>query len=371
MIRTAVIMAGGSGERFWPLSRKRKPKQLLSLGKTEKSMIQESVDRASRVISPENIFIITSEILAEPIRDALSIPRENVIPEPAKRNTAPCLALSAAFINEKFGVIKSEKISMAVLTADHIMEPQEKFEQTLDAAMTYVELNEVIATIGITPTRPETGYGYIQKANGKLSLNETNIYEVVEFKEKPNLETAEKYIESGDYLWNSGMFFWRLDTFIEQMKKHLPSVGDDIENLSACYEGQTNIELKHQNALSQIFSSFPDISIDYGLMEKADSVVVVESLFEWDDIGDLNSLDRTKKADENGNILIGANSVIKSNNCILINETDNEKVISTIGMHNVVVVLTNDAVLVCDRDRVQDVKLSVKDIRERFGEEWL
>lgn len=358
MIRTAVIMAGGSGERFWPLSRKNKPKQLLNLGKSDFTMLEESVLRASKVFKPENIFIITGEHLVAPIKEVLNlIPYENILAEPSKRNTAPCLALSAAHLIKKYGVM--DNISMAVLTADHIMETDEQFADTVSDAMDFIEKNPVIATIGIKPSRPETGYGYIE-LDKELSKNKANIYKVNKFKEKPSLDTAQKYIESGNYLWNSGMFFWRLDTFVNQMTKHLKEVGSKID------------ELAKANDVSGIFNQFPSISIDFGLMEKADEVVCVKALFEWDDLGDLNSLERTKKIDSSGNIKIGKNSILDCNNCIIINNTSNDKMIATaLAVKDLIIAITDDAILVANKNDVQRVKEIVESLKINNMEEYL
>lgn len=358
MIRTAVIMAGGSGERFWPLSRKNKPKQLLNLGKSDLTMLEESVLRASKVFKPENIFIITGEHLVNPIREVLKlIPQENILAEPSKRNTAPCLALSAAHLIKKYG--NAENISMAVLTSDHIMETEEQFVQTVEDALDYVESTDSIATIGIKPSRPETGYGYVELGS-ELSNKVATIYQVVKFKEKPDLETAKKYVDTGNYLWNSGMFFWRLDTFVSQMTKHLNEVGSKIA------------ELVEANNVSTIFNNFPNISIDFGLMEKADNVVCVKALFEWDDLGDLNSLERTKKIDDNGNILIGKHSIVESKNCIIINNTSNDKTIATaLAVENLIIALTDDALLVANKNDVQRVKEIVEQLKIKNMEEYL
>lgn len=357
MIRTAVIMAGGVGERFWPLSRKNKPKQLLNLGKTDKTMLEESVLRALNVFEADKIFIITSENLVEPIRNVLKIiPAENVLSEPNKRNTAPCLALSAAYLIEKFGA--AETISMAVLTADHIMETDQQFTDTVTDAMEYVEKNNVIATIGINPSRPETGYGYIELSN-ELQIKKAQIFKVNQFKEKPQSEIAKEYLAKGNYLWNSGMFFWRLDTFLNQLSKHLPAVGNTIIDLSK--------NIKDKSFIENTYNNYTSISIDFGLMEKADEVVCVKALFEWDDLGDLNSLERTKQIDDSGNIKIGKNSVINCKNSTIINVSSNDKIIATaLGIDNLVIVVTDDAVLVANKNDVQKVKEIVEDIKLNY-----
>ena len=374
--RTAVIMAGGSGERFWPLSRMTRPKQLLALA-TEKTMIAEAIDRASSLIPLENIFIITGRILLEPLRRALpQLPPENIIAEPLKRNTAPCLALAAGFISAKFGQfgIPENKISIAVLTADQIINPESEFIKTIEASLDYVEQNEVLGTIGIHPVRPETGYGYIEVEKPFDKNSEAiQIKPVIRFREKPNVVTAQQFVDDGNYLWNSGMFFWRLDVFNDQMKKCLPEVGNKIDEISRLYGNNT--EIAFQDAFEKItplFETMPNISIDYGLMEKADRVVVARAMFQWDDIGSWDSFDRIKKPDEAGNIIQGKTAVVDSEESIIINDSKTKDVIIAVhGLNNMVVVVTDDAVMVCPKDKVQEIKKCVEKIRKDGGEKWL
>ncbi len=361
MKRIAIIMAGGSGERFWPLSRKSHPKQLLPLGQTENTMLQEAVDRIRGIIEPEDIFIVTSEILQKPIQDSFAIPKENVIAEPYKRNTASCLALGVSYVLARY---KDSHISVAVLTADHIIQTTDQFQSTVTRALQYAEENKKITIIGIPPTRPETGYGYIEKGN-LLTTDQEKIYRVLQFREKPNEITAEKYVENGNFLWNSGMFFFPIETFIKEFQTHLPEIGNYIQTLSQTYR---NNNVSQRN---EIFRIFPDISIDFGVIEKSQSVVMTPADFQWDDVGDINSIERTKKTDKNGNITIGAHSIIKSHNCILINQSRNEKIVATVGMHNTAIILTDDAVLVCNRNDVQNIKKAVADIRKNYGEQYL
>lgn len=367
MKRTAIIMAGGSGERFWPLSRKNKPKQLLPLGNSERSMIYEAVDRIKSVIDPNDVYVITGEHLVLPIRDELDIiPAENIIPEPHKRNTAPAIALACSFIIAKYsrqGIPKQE-ISTAILTADHIMQPIEGFLKTVNTAMEFVEYDEVISTIGIPPTRPETGYGYLKISN-KLKEEDPKIYELDTFKEKPDLETAKKYLEDGNYLWNSGMFFWRLDTFCEQISKHLPDVGNKIEEMSKLIEEGELTEILNirLETIADIFEIMPNISIDFGLMEKADRIVATKANFNWDDIGDLCSVERTKSSDDDGNIILGNSLQIDSKNTIFINDSK-KKILAGIGLDDLVIAVTSDAVLVSKKSDVQNVKRIVNMLKE-------
>lgn len=368
-------MAGGSGERFWPLSRRTKPKQLLNL-ETDKTMLEQSIERIAPLIAPADIYIITSEVLLDPIRKALPmLPPENVIAEPYKRNTAPCLALAAAFIKAKYSKdYKPEDISIAVLTADQSIRPVEGFISTVDSALNYVELNNALGTIGIPPSRPETGYGYIEVIeNFDASSKTPEIKPVLRFHEKPELEKAKLYAESGSFLWNSGMFFWRLDTFCDNLIKCLPDVGNQIETMTESLMSQTS--LVHTTALKSVdstYSAFPDISIDYGLMEKAPSVVVARALFDWDDIGSWDSLDRIKESDANGNIVQGQSALHNVKNTTIVNQSTNSNIIvSAIGLEDFVIVVTDDAVLVTPKSNVQDVKKCVEQIRSINGDKWL
>ncbi|MFA6572216.1 MAG: sugar phosphate nucleotidyltransferase, partial [Bacteroidota bacterium] len=246
MKRTAIIMAGGTGERFWPLSRKRTPKQLLALS-SDKTMLEESVLRIAPLIPQEDVFIITSQTLLEPIRKAMpDFPPENVVAEPCKRNTAPCLALGAAFIAEKYSHegFSPEQISIAVLTADQNIEPEDGFLSTAENTLNIVEKNNVLATIGIQPNRPDTGYGYIQvKEIFTKNSSAPEIKPVVRFVEKPDYDKAMEYVKAGTFLWNSGMFFWRLDNFISALQKHLPEVGNKIKDMQTQFKNKTGLAL--------------------------------------------------------------------------------------------------------------------------------
>lgn len=364
MKRTAIIMAGGSGERFWPLSRMKKPKQLLNLSSPDKMMIEEAIDRVSGIVNLEDILIITNELLQEPIRQALpNIPKENIIAEPAKRNTAPCLALGAAILKSKYKEYKESQISVAVLTADHTMTPIGHFQNDVIKAFEFVEKNAAIVTFGIKPYRAETGYGYIE-----TNINDQNeIKNVMSFKEKPNLETANEYVNSGNFYWNSGMFFYRLDTFVSGIMHHLSEIGSKIEIMSNLYLSE--VENAHQGCfypIKSLFEVMPNISIDYGLMEKASNIKVLPATFEWDDIGSWDSLDRVRTTDHSKNVLSGNVSIINTKNSIILNESNmKDKMLSVIGLDNVVVVITDDAVLVCDKSQVQDVKKAVEDLKSR------
>ncbi len=374
MKRTAIIMAGGSGERFWPISRRNKPKQLLKLA-SDKTMLEDSIERISPLIAPEDIFIITGRQLLEQIRRTLPmLPPENIVAEPYKRNTAPCLALGAAFIMCRYAEkYSAEEISIAVLTADQIIYPNDGFIKTVKATFEYVEKRPVLATIGITPWRVETGYGYIEVAEPFDDKPDTELIKpVISFREKPDAKTAEIFINSGNFLWNSGMFFWRSDVFTEAMKNHFPEVGEQIDIMTDLYRNRTDIAYPDAyEKIAPIFESFPNESIDYALMEKAERVVVSKALFKWDDVGSWDSLERVKTKDNNGNIIEGPTSLIDCKNSIIINNTDKKIVVAGAGLEDMVIVASEDAIMICPKNKVQDVKKCVSNLQKNNGDKWL
>ena len=365
-------MAGGAGERFWPQSRKHFPKQLLHLNSEEYSMLEETLMRVSSLIPIEDIFIITTELLCESIRKCLpKLPPENVIPEPEKRNTAPCLVLASAFLQERFA--NEKDISVATLTADHNIYPTEKFVDTIQTAIEYAEKHNKIMTIGITPTRPDTGYGYIETET-PFSKNEiAEVKPVLRFTEKPNLEQAKSFLETERFTWNSGMFFWKLSVFDAELKKHSSELGNVIPIFRDLLKGKTKVSVnKFDVDLANLYHTLPAISIDYALLEKSNNVAVCKALFNWDDIGSWDSLFRTKKLDANGNVLQGKLSVLDCSSSILVNDSKNSDVIlAGVGLNNIVVITTDDAILVCHKDNVQSIKNIVEDIRHNYGDSYL
>lgn len=369
MQRTCVIMAGGSGERFWPVSRRAFPKQLLALTDSGKPMIVEAIERISPLIPRRDIFIITSEILLAPTRAVLpDFPPENIIAEPAKRNTAPCLALAASIISARYAELALNDISMAVLTADHSISPAEEFRKTVDIALHYAEKAGRLTTVGITPVRPETGYGYIET----VSKTEVNTpAEVIRFCEKPDIVTARRFLESGNFYWNSGMFFWRLDVFIDEITAAMPLYSQKIAELTQAYFKSNKIALEaSEHSARECFAEFPDISIDYGLMERSRKTSVVPAGFSWDDVGSWDALDRLRTADKSGNIIEGNSVAIDNMHSIIINKSS-DMTAAVIGTENIAVIVTDDAVLVCPKDRVQDVKRAVVALREKGEEKYL
>lgn len=362
----AVIMAGGSGERFWPASRMNKPKQLLPLGANGITMLEEAIHRIAPIIPYEHILLITGKNLQESmVRVAWMLPAGNVIAEPCKRNTAPCLALAAAEIIAREG---SGQALMAVLTADHFIGNAETFRQDVTDALSFAERHHALVTIGVTPSRPETGYGYIEVAS---NTSDGTAIPVQAFREKPSRETAMEYLHDGRHYWNSGMFFWRVDALHQAMVDHLPEVGGTIKTMSERRMVLRNSETLPSDqaaaaqTLDEVFATMPDISIDYGVMERANNVAVVPAGFVWDDVGSWDALTRLGAPTEQGNVTVGDVVDVECANSIVVNNGADGHVVGTIGVEDLVVVVTPDATLVCPRNKAQDVKKVVAALRNR------
>lgn len=370
-------MAGGAGNRFWPLSRINRPKQIIKFDDNTPTLLEEAIQRASTVIDLNNIFIITNQYLKEPIEQLLTgIPEENIIAEPLKRNTAPCLSLAASIIAARMsqkGIAESE-ISVAVLTADQRIFPIHSFSHILDSLLKYVYYNEVLATIGIKPERPETGYGYIEVETDFDYTNQSlQIQPIKSFHEKPTQIKAGDYFRSNRYMWNSGMFFYRLDTFINKMIIYANEIGDKIYEMKDIINEQPYEDNFTRNkSILNIYSTFPDISIDYALMEKAKKVVVAPATFSWEDLGSYETLPRIYSVDANQNYIQGEVVELETTNSILINRSEKkDMILSVLGYSNMVVALTDDAVMICPRERVQEVKRLVEEIASQDKQKWL
>ncbi len=342
---TAYIMAGGSGERFWPLSTPEKPKQLLSLF-SDKSMIRETVDRILPMIPAERIFIGTNIRQAEGIRKELPmLPEENIVMEPAFKDTAAAVGYGAMYVASKV-----ENPCMIVLAADHLISQGEVFRSILETACEEAVANKSIVTLGIKPDYPETGYGYI-KTGEKGDLGQ--VMDVEAFLEKPSLDKAEAYVESGQYLWNSGMFIFEAATILDEIEKYMPkhfttlcAIKNEID------KGLTKEALAE--ATKPYFPDFEKISIDFGIMEKTDRVKVIPGSFGWNDIGSFSAFGDVIEADDNGNVLRTTSlKALDARDNIVV--TDHQEV-GIIGLDNIVVVQTEGKLLVCHKDRVQDIK---------------
>lgn len=359
--RFGVIMAGGAGERFWPLSRKNRPKQLLHLTNPDKSMLAEAVDRLATVVSHERIYIITGPHLVAPISDAqIGIPEANVVAEPAKRNTSGALAYITAHILAKNPALTPEQISLVVATADHSIGAPEVFAQTVDTALTAAEKTGALVVCGIVPASPETGFGYIQVKDKETPHIDSSIpvYGVKAFHEKPSRETAEDFIVHGDYFWNSGMFFWTVAGFLRELDNVRPELAQAVRAMAQ--------EMQSGGDAADLFATLKDVSIDYALMEHAREVLMVPGTFPWIDVGLWPALETVYPTDDAGNCMVGDPVLFDSSDCIVYNEPGAAKVaVGVAGAEGLIVVVTADAVLVVPKDRAQDVRHLVAELKKR------
>ncbi|MFR8869030.1 MAG: mannose-1-phosphate guanylyltransferase [Paraclostridium sordellii] len=351
-----VIMAGGGGTRFWPLSRQEHPKQLLNLS-GEDALINETINRINSLSYKENLFIVTNEKQIDLLREIVGDMCEykNILVEPSARNTAAAIGYAAFNIMKKHG-----DGVMCVYPADHYIKNEVEFSNILNKAIKVAKENEKLVTVGIDPTFPSTGYGYI--SFDKQSSNDNIAYDVIEFVEKPNYDTAKKYIELGKYVWNSGIFVWKVSKILEDFKRYLPKLYYKLEQLSQFIGTDKEEEIK------KIYPTIPSISIDYGIMERSNDVVVVPGDFGWNDVGSWDVLGAIYPTDEDGNIKRGENITIDTEDCIVYSD---DKLISTVGVKGLIVVSTNDAVMVCRKDKAQDVKKIVDKLKETDSRDYL
>ena len=355
----AVIMAGGKGERFWPRSRRNMPKQFLSLTDDGKTMIQLTVERIKPLVEIDDVFIVTNKDYKTLVKEQLpNLPEENIILEPMAKNTAPCIGLASMYIKKKY-----EDAVMVVLPSDHLIKFNSMFINTLkDAAETAEEGNNIV-TIGITPNYPETGYGYINFGDEKPNAKNNDVYIVERFVEKPNIEKAKEYLLSGKYLWNSGMFVWKASTILAQFEKFLPET----------YEGLLKIEEAigtedMEQVLESEFSKFKSESIDYGIMEKAKDIYTIPGNFGWDDVGSWLALERFNRTNDSGNVVSGNVISIDTKNSII---QGSDKLIATVGVDNLIVVDTEDALLICKKESAQDIKRVLENLKICNRNEYL
>ncbi len=348
----AVIMAGGVGSRFWPHSRRAHPKQFLDvLGPS--SLIQNTFARLQPLIEPERVFVVTHTDYVEKTREHLpAVPAENVLGEPVARNTAPCIALAAARIH----ALDPEAV-LVVLPADHLIRNVAHFQEVLRAAVEEAAQGDVLVTIGIEPTHPETGYGYIQYDSTLRDGDDTlRAYAVQAFAEKPDLATAERFLDSGDFLWNSGMFIWRADAILRAIERHLPDVHAAFAAVEAAY-AEDDAGDAAEAAVQRAYERAPKISIDYGVMEPAASegaVRVVPGSFGWSDVGDWRAVYDLAEKDAAGNAAEG--NVLLHNTSRSYARAHDGRLLALVGVHDIAVVDTGDAVLVCHLDATQQVK---------------
>ncbi|MDR0644360.1 MAG: hypothetical protein LBG05_05515 [Treponema sp.] len=358
MKTAAVIMAGGKGERFWPTSREKRPKQFHSLTADGKTLLQLTKERIGDIAQTEDIFVVTNRKYAELVREQLpDIPVENILAEPVDRNTAPCVGFAASVIEKKYG----DAVMMA-FPSDHLIKSNTLFRDTLKDAVDVAETRDALVTIGIMPVYPETGYGYIH-----FSKNGGNIYKVLEFIEKPDFDKAKEYFDSGEYLWNSGMFVWKTSVILNEMQKFMPVLMEGLERIKHSYRTEA-----FDRVLETVYPVFKSQSIDYGIMEKItnlNKVYTIPGSFGWNDVGNWLSLERVRPIDKNNNALQG--NVVNIDCRDILVRGNEKRLIALVGLESIVVVDTDDALLICNKENTQDVKRVVEFLKIHNKKEFL
>ncbi|MCI5056028.1 MAG: mannose-1-phosphate guanylyltransferase [Flavobacteriales bacterium] len=342
-----VIMAGGVGSRFWPMSKTSRPKQFLDVLGTGETLIQHTYRRFSQICPDENFYVVTNELYADLVKEQLPFLSDHqILCEPARRNTAPCIAYANAKIENK-----NPNAKIIVTPADHLVTKQEDFVQCINEALKQASEEDALVTLGIKPSRPDTGYGYIQFMDG-----DDQVRKVKTFTEKPNLEIANKFIESGDFYWNSGIFIWSLKSINAAFEKHLTDVKELFDEGKSHYNTDTE-----KTFINDIYFKCQDISIDYGIMEKAEKVFVVLSDFGWSDLGTWGSLYTHLDHDQQGNTNLGNNMLYDTSGSIIQNYE--EKLIVAQGLNDYIVINTKDALMICKKDDEQKIKQFVSDLK--------
>lgn len=343
----AVIMAGGRGERFWPLSKKTLPKPFIPLLK-EETMIQETVKRIKHLIPEERIIIVLSRDHFSIAKQQLpEIPVENFVIEPFGRDTAACIGLASLYIGRR-----DEDASMVVLAADHLIADREAFFSTVTASLKFLASNDYIVTIGIKPTRPETGYGYIELGEMLGSVDNESFFSVKKFVEKPNLSTASDYLQSDRYCWNSGIFIWKNATIQKSLSLYMPELWDGLMRIDECLGSE-----KEEEVIKKEFSQFERVSVDYGVLEKSSQVVVLPASFNWDDVGTWTALERVYDLDESDNVVVGKHVGRDTHGCIIFSR---DRLVATFGVKDMVIVQAKDKILVCHKEKAPYLKEIVR-----------
>ena len=357
-----VIMAGGVGSRFWPLSRMNNPKQFLDIMGVGKTLIQQTFDRISKIIPRENIIIVTNEMYKDVTMEQLEVKENQVLCEPMRKNTAPCIAYA------NFRILKENpNANIMVAPSDHLVSNEEEFLRVLRQALEFTAINPVLLTIGIKPGWPDTGYGYIQASNESTDLKMPcpELKKVRSFTEKPRLDLAKIFVDSGEFFWNSGMFFWSLSSIMQAFDAYMPT----INHLFQQYFDQLNTESEAE-AVAEIYAQCKNISIDYAIMEKADNVYVFCADFGWSDIGTWGSLYANQQKDKNQNAVVGNNVFLYNVKGCEINIPP-QKLAVIQGLEDVIVVNTDDVLLICKKGEEQRIKDFVNKVKLEKGDEYI
>lgn len=353
-----AIMAGGIGSRFWPISRTNYPKQFLDILNTGRTLIQATYDRFAKFIPAENIYVVTSEQYKDIITKQLTeIPEENILYEPSRKNTAPCIA----YISHKLMRLNANA-NLICAPADHLIFDDEGFRKVCTEALHFTSHIKALLTLGIKPTNPNTGYGYIQFDQHAVS---ENIYKVKTFTEKPDHELAKTFMTSGDFLWNAGIFVWQIKNIIKAFEKYLPEIHEVFEAEKIHFN-----TIKEKEAIDRIYPQCVNISIDYGIMEKADNVYVMPASFGWSDLGSWASAYDNLEKDYLGNAVAGNNVIVidATNNVV---HADNKKLVLLQGLDDFVVVDTKDVLMICKKEKEQEIKEYVAEIKRNKGDKYL
>lgn len=355
-----VIMAGGIGSRFWPLSRTSKPKQFIDVLGTGKTLLQQTFARMNRICSSENIIIVTSQIYRDIVLEQLpGISLEQVVLEPMRRNTAPCISFANYKIKQK-----NPNAIVIVAPSDHLILNEDKFVETINNAIVFAAKNDALLTLGIKPSRPETGYGYIQ-VGASADKHNHELKKVKTFTEKPNLELANVFVNSGEFYWNSGLFIWSLSSISNAFEKHLPEVNSLFKEVFSQF-GTAN----ERTSVERAYSECRNVSIDYGIMEKAENVYVICSEFGWSDLGTWGSLYEHSGKDSNQNAVNGKNVMLYDSKNTIVNVPDSKLVVLQ-GLDNYIVVESDDILLICRKKDEQDIKKFVSDVLMEKGEKYI
>lgn len=353
-----AIMAGGIGSRFWPMSRSNHPKQFLDILGTGRTLIQQTFDRYSQVVPPENIFIITSQEYVATVKKQLpTLPVDNILAEPSRKNTAPCIAYIAFKLFQK-----DPEALMIAAPADNLILDTDAFIQTANKAFEFVDHINALVTLGIKPSHPNTGYGYIQHDTPEVA---PGVHKVKTFTEKPNLELAKTFLASGDFLWNAGIFTWKVKNVIAAFEKFLPEMYEVFQAERENFNTPAETE-----SIERIYPQCTNISIDFGIMEKADNVYVIPAAFSWSDLGTWNSAWDNMEKDYFQNAVAGNTVMITDARNCMVHVPDNKLVLLQ-GLEDFIIVDTKDVLLICKKDKEQEIKEYVAEIKRNKGEKFL
>ena len=350
-------MSGGVGSRFWPFSKEDKPKQFLDFFGTGRSLLQSTFDRFEKIIPLENIYVVTNDTYADMTREQLpKLSKSQILLEPIRRNTAPAIAYASFHIRAK-----NPNANIVVAPSDHLILKEDVFLKEIERGLQFVEENPFLLTLGITPSRPETGYGYIQESDEQVG----GISKVKTFTEKPNIDLAKVFFESGEFVWNSGIFLWNVETIINSFKEFLPDIVNKFN------EGREFFNTdKEKEFIDQAFPFCPNISIDYGVLEKADNVYVIGSDFGWSDLGTWGALYEIADKDENNNAGFNCKALYFESSDNVVTMSDNKLVVLQ-GLEGYIVAESDNSLLICKKDEEQRIKQFVTEVKFKFGDEYI